>query len=247
MTISVYSKAQVITEPPIQVVKRWLRAGWRDFKANLEYSLCYGIALVLLGWVCVAGLVFSGQGWVLLPLLAGGVLVGPIATVGLYSIASGDTGPAVAKGQIALVGAILMVFALTWIRTATVMFAIVYGLRPFSGFADTLLLMISTPSGWALLVSGSLIGGLFASLGFAISAFSLPMLVDRKIDGFSAMGLSFNATTHNFRLCLYWGSAITALTLLGILTGLLGLAVVFPLLGYSTWHAYAELFHGDAQ
>ena len=246
MTGSLYTRAQVISDPAPQVITRWLSAGWRDFTANLTFSLGYGMALVALGWIALGGLWLSGLGWVMLPLIAGAVLVGPLATIGLYSVASGQAKRRVASGQIALVGAILMVFALTWIRAATVLFAIVYGLRPFSGFSETLIMMLSTPSGWALLGAGSLIGGLFAALGFAISAFSLPMLMDRKIDGFSAMGLSFNATTHNLRLCMCWGGVITGLTVLGVLTGLLGLVVVFPLLGYATWHAYAELFHKEA-
>jgi len=245
MTADVYSKARVIAEDPGRVVRRWLAAGWRDLRANPGFSLGYGIALVLAGWGMIWLLAASGMAWMLLPLLAGGVLVGPVATVGLYAVARGRREVA-SKGQIALVGAILMVFALTWIRAATVLFAIVYGLRPFAGFTETLQLLFSTQSGWVLMVAGSLTGGLFAALGFAVSAFSLPMLVDRRIDGFSAMGLSFNAATHNFRLCVWWGAAITLLTALGIATGLLGLAVVFPLLGYATWHAYADLFHGDA-
>ncbi|KIC15223.1 DUF2189 domain-containing protein [Leisingera sp. ANG-Vp] len=245
MTAGVYSKARVIQDDPGQVVQRWLVAGWRDLRANLGFSLGYGAALVLAGWATIWFLNASGMAWMLLPLLAGGVLVGPVATVGLYAVARGKREVA-SKGQIALVGAILMVFALTWIRAATVLFAIVYGLRPFAGFTETLQLLLSTQEGWVLMVAGSLTGGLFAALGFAVSAFSLPMLVDRKIDGFSAMGLSFNAATHNFWLCVWWGAAITFLTALGILTGLLGLAIVFPLLGYATWHAYADLFHGDA-
>ncbi|WP_264212333.1 DUF2189 domain-containing protein [Leisingera thetidis] len=245
MTDTVYSKARIIAEPPASVVRRWLAAGWADLRRNPGYSLGYGAALVLLGWLTVWLLAASGMGWMLLPLLAGGVLVGPVATVGLYSVARGRREVA-SKTQIALVGAILMVFALTWIRAATVLFAIVYGLRPFAGFADTLLLMVSTPAGWMLLAAGSLTGGLFAALGFAVSAYSLPMLVERRIDGFSAMALSFNAATHNFRLSVWWGAAITILTALGVLTGLLGLAVIFPLLGYATWHAYADLFHGES-
>ena len=245
MTAGVYSKARVIQDDPGQVVQRWLVAGWRDLRANLGLSLGYGVALVLAGWGTIWFLNASGMAWMLLPLLAGGVLVGPVATVGLYAVARGKREVA-SKGQIALVGAILMVFALTWIRAATVLFAIVYGLRPFAGFTETLQLLLSTQEGWVLMVAGSLTGGLFAALGFAVSAFSLPMLVDRRIDGFSAMGLSFNAATHNFWLCVWWGAAITFLTALGILTGLLGLAIVFPLLGYATWHAYADLFHGVA-
>lgn len=246
MTQSEYSRARVLTDDPISIIKGWLSAGWSDFRSNPGLSLTYGLGLVALGWIFIWALGESGLAWMLLPLLAGGVLVGPVATVGLYAVASGKKEVA-AKGQIALVGVILMVFALTWIRAATVLFAIEYGLRPFAGFTETLTLIFSTPSGWILFIVGSLVGGLFAALGFAVSAFSLPMLVERKIDGFSAMGLSFNATTQNFRLAILWGATIAVLSGVGILTGLLGLIIIFPLLGYATWHAYAELFQGEAQ
>ncbi len=239
-----YAKARVLDEPPFDPVRRWLDAGWADYKANRELSLIYGGVLVALGWITIGLLKLTALEWMILPLLAGAVLVGPLATVGLYVVARGERSVASA-GQIALVGVTLMVFALVWIRAATILFAITYGLRPFLGFWDTLALMLTTPSGWALLIGGSLVGGLFAALGFAISAFSLPMLVDREIDGFSAMGLSFNATTQNFKVAVAWGATITALTGIGILTGLLGLIVIFPVLGYATWHAYADLFKGE--
>ncbi|AXI48593.1 hypothetical protein C1J03_22900 [Sulfitobacter sp. SK012] len=246
MKASEYTRARVLKGEPLSIIKGWLSAGWSDFRANPGLSLAYGIGLVVLGWALIWVLGATGLAWMLLPLLAGGVLVGPVATVGLYAVARGKKDVA-AKGQIALVGVILMVFALTWIRAATVLFAIEYGLRPFAGFSETLELMLSTPSGWILLIVGSLVGGLFAALGFAVSAFSLPMLVERNIDGFSAMGLSFNATTQNFRLAVLWGVTITILSGIGILTGLLGLVIIFPLLGYATWHAYAELFQGEPQ
>lgn len=236
-----YSRARIIDDPATTVLRRWLAAGWRDFKDNRTFSLLYGGGLVVVGWALILLLFQNDLAWALLPMLAGGVLVGPVVTIGLYRVASGRANVA-AKGQITLVGIILMVFALAWIRAATILFAIVYGLKPFAGFMTTLSLLLSTPSGWALLFSGTLVGGLFAALGFAVSAFSLPMLVERDIDGFSAMGLSFNATTQNFRLTVFWGMTIAVLTALGILTGLLGLVVIFPVLGYATWHAYDDLF-----
>lgn len=238
-----YSRARILGEPAPAVIRRWLAAGWRDFSRNRSYSLLYGGGLVLFGWALILLLFQNDLGWALLPIMAGGVLVGPVVTVGLYRVASGRTSVA-ARGQITLVGIILMVFAMAWIRAATILFAIVYGLKPFAGFVATLSLLLSTSSGWALLVSGTLVGGLFAALGFAVSAFSLPMLVERDIDGFSAMGLSFNATTQNFRLTVLWGMTIAALTAFGVLTGFLGLVIIFPLLGYATWHAYDDLFRG---
>jgi uncharacterized membrane protein len=35
-----------------------------------------------------------------------------------------------------------------------------------------------------------------------------------------------------------WGAIVLVLFLLSLATALLGLVVVFPLLGHATWHAY---------
>ena len=38
-----------------------------------------------------------------------------------------------------------------------------------------------------------------------------------------------------------WAGAIVALTAVGIATAFIGLAIVFPVLGYATWHSYRAL------
>jgi len=242
-------KARRVEEPIIPVIKRWLSLAISDLKLHPITAGYYGIALFAAGWVTLSLLWYFNLGWALLPILAGGMLVGPLATIGLYGLSrrgqdEGMTDVA-SPEQIILIGIILMVFALAWIRAATLIFAIFFGLLPFAGFVETMTTLLSTPQGIATLSVGSVFGGLFAALGFAISVFSIPMLVDRKIDCFSAMGLSFNATTHNFRLMISWAAVVCAGIAVGLLTGLLGLIVIFPLLGFATWHAYCDLFKGD--
>lgn len=242
-------KARRVEEPIVTVIGRWLRLAMSDLKRYPITAGYYGIALFVAGWVTLSLLWYFDLGWALLPILAGGMLVGPLATIGLYGLSrrGQDEGmtDAASPDQIILIGIILMVFALTWIRAATLIFAIFFGLLPFAGFTETMMTMLSTPQGIATLFVGSVFGGLFAALGFAISVFSIPMLVDRKVDCFSAMGLSFNATTHNFRLMISWAAVVCTGIAVGLLTGLLGLIVIFPLFGFATWHAYRDLFKGD--
>ena len=38
-----------------------------------------------------------------------------------------------------------------------------------------------------------------------------------------------------------WGAIILLLTLLSLGTALIGLIIIFPLLGHATWHAYAAV------
>ena len=214
----------------------------------MTQSLIYGGALFVLGWLTVGLLILWDMSWMLLPALAGGMLIGPLATIGLYQISrhaeNGEVAPVASPSQIALAGAILMVFALAWLRAATLIFAIFFGLKPFPGFIETMSTLFTTTEGLATIIVGTVFGGLFAALGFAISVFSIPMLVDRNVDCFTAMGKSFSATTHNFWLMVSWAVVVTGLVLVGIATGLVGLIFVFPLLGYATWHAYEDFFGG---
>ena len=38
-----------------------------------------------------------------------------------------------------------------------------------------------------------------------------------------------------------WGAIVLVLFLASLVTGLLGLVVIFPLLGHATWHSYKAL------
>jgi uncharacterized membrane protein len=40
---------------------------------------------------------------------------------------------------------------------------------------------------------------------------------------------------------LLWAAIVAVLTFVGMATFFLGLVIIFPLLGYATWHAYRDL------
>jgi uncharacterized membrane protein len=79
---------------------------------------------------------------------------------------------------------------------------------------------------------------LFAAFSFAISAFSIPMLLSKRVDALTAMGTSTALVWNNLPVMLTWGAIVIAMFLLSLATGLVGLIVVFPVLGHGTWHAY---------
>lgn len=81
---------------------------------------------------------------------------------------------------------------------------------------------------------------------FAISVFSIPMLVSRRTDALTAMGLSLAMTVQNLRPALAWGALVAAGLALSAATGLVGLIVIFPVLGHGTWHAWRAIAGADA-
>jgi len=99
-------------------------------------------------------------------------------------------------------------------------------------------MLFATKTGWAMLVVGTAVGGLFAAFSFAISAFSIPMLLNERTDALTAMGSSMALVWTNLRVLLIWAAVVLALFLASLATGMLGLIVIYPLLGHATWHAY---------
>jgi len=67
------------------------------------------------------------------------------------------------------------------------------------------------------------------------------MLMSREVDAVTAILTSVQAVLQNFVPMLLWAWLIAILTAFGLITGLLGLIVTFPLIGHATWHAYRGL------
>ncbi|HNF88335.1 MAG TPA: hypothetical protein PLL19_03320, partial [Thiobacillaceae bacterium] len=64
---------------------------------------------------------------------------------------------------------------------------------------------------------------------------------DRPLDLATAMMTSLQAVARNPLPLLFWGMLIVLHLIVGLGTALVGLMVLFPLLGHATWHAYRDL------
>jgi Predicted integral membrane protein len=229
---------------------QWIKQGWMDLRAQALLSLFYGMLVFLISVAIVGGLFVSGLDSVLFPALAGFMVVGPILAIGLYEksrrIAAGERVSLFqmifvqprSGAQILFTGVLLCLLMLLWMRAAVIIYALFFGLRPFPGLAHIAPMLFTTMTGWAMLIVGSIVGALFAAFSFAISAFSIPMLLDRRVDALTAMGTSVALVWHNLPAMLAWGAMVLGLFLFSLATGLIGLIVVFPVLGHGTWHAY---------
>ena len=237
---------------PASAILRWLRAGVADLRRSPVPSLAVGAACVVLSWAMVGAIVAADYAVMILPLTAGFMFAAPLLAVGLYEasrrhavdepVSLAVTWAALRRNpsQIAFMGALLMLFLYGWMRIATLIFALFFGLElpPLGSFLSTAFL---APENWDFAATGIGVGAIMAAIVFGLSALSLPMLVDRPIDAITACITSMRACLANPVTAVLWAATIMALTLLAALPGFLGFIVVLPVVGHATWHAYRDL------
>ncbi|RMB07770.1 DUF2189 domain-containing protein [Eilatimonas milleporae] len=247
-----------VTGPTINPVTaedpwRWLSAGWKDLTANAANSLVYGAAFTGISFVLLLMLFQLELTATVLVLSAGFMLVGPVFAIGLYDasrrLAAGEK-PTLdtmfkvklpAPIQMAYMGLTLMLIYLAWVRMATLVYAMFFGLEPFPPLENFLPTLLFSAEGAWMLVIGSIIGGVTAFGAYAVSVVAVPMLMDRDVDFLTATITSIRTIRENFWPMMLWGWLIALFTAFGIATLFVGLVVVFPLIGHASWHAYRQM------
>jgi len=231
----------------------WLTLGWRDLMASRAIGITYGGGLALLGWM-LAWLTFeAGIAWALLPLVAGFFMVAPLAAAGLYEVSRRrEAGQASSLedaldgfrrngSQVSMMGAVLLLINMLWVRIAGLLFALFFGIGFSSGLAELPWRMLQSPQLLPFLVIGTGFGAVLAAGTFAVCAVSIPMLVDRDVSFLEAVTVSIQAVLENPRPMALWAGLIVLFTGLALVPFFLGLAIVMPLIGHATWHAYRDL------
>lgn len=226
---------------------QWLRAGWRDLRAAGGASLVYGAVLAALSYVVALAAWQFGTLGLYVGLATGFVFVGPLLAVGLYSLsrqreegATPDLGRSLrdARGplrDLLILGVVLLVVLLVWARAV----AMVHIFAPAD--PDTPLLDLVP-----FVAVGIAVGGLFAAVIFAATAFALPFVLDRDADAITAALSSANAVLRNKPAALVWAAILVGMVLIGFATAFLAFVVIFPLLGHATWHAYRQTVDASA-
>jgi uncharacterized membrane protein len=239
---------------PFEAPWAWLAAGWRDLCQMPALSLGYGAAFMAAAALLAISLA-SADLQAVFPVLVGGfLLIGPLAAVGLYEASRRLThgepirpshmirAGTAARGQLLFFGAMLMFAYLVWLRLAFLLLALFLGSTALPPLSEFMHLLLFTPAGLGLLFTGSLTGGAIAAVIFAISAVSVPLLLDRRTDAITATRASLSAIAKNPKPMALWAALIAALMTAGFATLLVGLIVVFPLIGHATWHAYEDIY-----
>jgi uncharacterized membrane protein len=247
--------------PPARVIHTdrpwlWLARGWQDLLAHKRIALGYGAALTVFGWILASVMLKAGAAWAILPATAGFFLMAPLLAAGLYEVSRRrELGQPVGSdavlapfrrqgGQLAFMGALLLIVHLAWVRVAGLLFALFF----HGGFAVPMeelpFAMLQSPQFLPFLIVGTGLGFIFAAATFAACAVGIPALVARDISVGEAISLSARTVMAYPRPMILWAGLIVVFTGLGLVPFFLGLVVAMPLIGHASWHAYRDLVEG---
>ncbi|MFC3194002.1 DUF2189 domain-containing protein [Marinicella sediminis] len=232
---------------PTWIAFSWLRAGWQDFRQVMKISMTYGLVMMLIS-LLITWVAWQAHSVVLaIALTAGFFFLGPIIAIGLYSLSrqlSNQVEPQFLRclkegkknlGNEMVLSFMFLIVFLIWARAAS-MLHIFFPSYTAMQLGDWL----------TFLGVGTAVGAVFAAIIFCVGAFSIPMLMDRKVDTVTAVVTSINAVLKNKKAMFVWALSIILLTVLGMVTFYLGFVVLLPVIGHATWHAYRDTIDADA-
>ncbi|QDP00589.1 DUF2189 domain-containing protein [Thalassotalea sp. PS06] len=217
----------------------WLALAVQDFIKAPLISLVYGLIFSLIPAALIVLVLATDTHLVILPASVAFALIGPVFATGLYDVAwelekghkptfrhslksmfrnpVGEWGFAI----------LLMLMMLAWMRIA----ALIHALYP-----TTLNPGLEEMMGFLTL--GTLAGAALLAVVFTFSVFTPQIMMERRVDIFTAVATSYNAVMENLAAMVVWAAIIIISVLIGFATSAVGFIIIMPLLSYASWHAY---------
>lgn len=232
-------------------LRRALELGIDDFRAMPTHAIFLVLIYPIAGLLMAAATFGYDFVPLLYPLASGFALLGPFAAIGLYELSrrreSGldtswshafDIVHSASFRTIVILGLLLFGLFAIWIVLANGMYLAYFGNRGTVTIGQFIHDLLFTREGRTLAIVGNVIGLLFAIVAFTLTVVSFPLLLDRNVGFAAAIVTSTRAVLKNPLVMAAWGLIVAAGLVIGSLPLLVGLAIILPILGHSTWHLY---------
>jgi uncharacterized membrane protein len=177
-----------------------LRMGLRDFRRKPMIGLFFANVAVMGGWLIYVMLFLWHMEWLAIPLTFGFPLIGPFLVVGLYEVSRrleagqkewrrNDIFGVIWRQrarQLPLMSWVIIVYYLFWSFFAHMLFALFLGPSVLMNVTSSYAYLLE-PEGLRMLLVGTAFGAVFAFVLFALTAVSLPLLLEKELDFVTAM------------------------------------------------------------
>ncbi|MCV6546200.1 MAG: DUF2189 domain-containing protein [Cohaesibacter sp.] len=240
----------IIKDISTEDISAALSAGLRDFQQNFRFGLFFGLFYALGGWMMFWFLTGLELPYLVYPLASGFALIAPFVAAGLYEVSRRtEMGEALEwrsilgaifskRGKELRWMAIVTGFAfIIWIDIAIFLYVIFFGLQEIN-ISDLLGVVIGTPEGALFLTVGNVTGAILGMAVFSITVVAFPMLLHKDVDFVTGMITSVQAVLKNPKTMISWAAFIALMLAISLASFFVGMVVILPLLGHSTWHLY---------
>jgi uncharacterized membrane protein len=230
-----------------------LAAGLSDFRRAPVYGLIIGAIFAFGGLFVIFSAAALDLSYLSYPAAAGFVLIGPFAAVGLYEVSRRlETGEEISWSQIlgtmwaqksrelSWMAFVVLFIQIMWMYQVRLLLALFLGFRSFASFEEFLNQVVTTPEGLMFLAVGHVLGAILSLILFSLTVISFPLLLEEDRDFITAMITSVRAVVTSPVPMIGWAFVVTAVLIVSIIPGFLGLIVSLPVLGHTTWHLYRK-------
>jgi uncharacterized membrane protein len=248
----VASKPQIV---PLTVadIRACLVQGAHDFAAAPRFGLVLGGLFAAIGMIITLSLTSWHMSLMIYPFAIGFPLIGPFAAAGLYEVSRRlERGEPLSWGavlsvmwaqrlrELSWMAFTMLFFFWVWMYQVRLMIALFLGRLSFSTLDKFFSIVLTTPEGWLFLGVGHVVGAALALLLFSITVISMPLLMEREIDFITAMITSVSVVLASPVAMLGWGVVVTLAILAACVPFFLGVIIILPILGHTTWHLYRK-------
>ena len=229
-------------------------AGMMDFRKAPVFGLFFGGVYALGGIAIIETFYVFDLSYLSYPIAIGFALIGPFIAVGLYEVSrrleAGDTLKWRAilgviyeqrKRELGWMAFVTLFILTIWMYQVRVLLAVILQDVLTPDFGEFLTVLVSTPEGLTFLLVGHIVGAILSLTLFSLTVVSIPLLLERDVDFVTAMITSVKAVSTNPRPMIGWALAVVMMLIVAIVPLFLGLIVVLPVLGHTTWHLYKKV------